>query len=70
MLLETLNERMRHWSSQQKIGDVFLYIIDFLKVYTEYVNNFDKANDTLQQSLKNNPRLENFLKVSLSFFQR
>lgn len=50
MLLEGLNQRMARWSSKQYLGDVFLYMADFFRVYTEYINNFDKAQKELIRS--------------------
>lgn len=48
------------------IGDVFLKLAPFLKLYTQYVNNFDLATETYERLCKNSEEflvlLENFKK--------
>lgn len=61
MLLEGLKSRMNSWSSQQKIGDVFLSMADFLKCYTTYVNNYDEAHLLLRNLVKENPKFAKFI---------
>jgi len=82
MLLEGLNNKMRHWSSKQTIGDVFLYLVrfhllnwffvpphkihlqgDFLKSYTDYINNYDNSQLTVLKCKDNSPRFARFLEV-------
>jgi hypothetical protein len=48
-----LEERVSKWSPHQKIGQVFLSIVPFLKVYTGYVNNYNQAMATLEECKKN-----------------
>eukprot|EP01103_Thecamoeba_quadrilineata_P012938 TRINITY_DN3461_c0_g3_i1.p1 TRINITY_DN3461_c0_g3~~TRINITY_DN3461_c0_g3_i1.p1 ORF type:complete len:1135 (+),score=225.33 TRINITY_DN3461_c0_g3_i1:436-3405(+) len=61
MLLEAINERMKCWHPSQKIGDIFLKMIDFLKSYVDYVNNYDIATQTLLSCRKSSVRLCQFL---------
>lgn len=45
-----IKERMENWYSEgQRLGDIFLRLTDFLKVYTAYVNNYNDAIKTLQE---------------------
>uniref|UniRef100_A0A8D0H094 FYVE, RhoGEF and PH domain containing 2 n=1 Tax=Sphenodon punctatus TaxID=8508 RepID=A0A8D0H094_SPHPU len=41
--LPELQKRMRDWSSNPRIGDIIQKVAPFLKMYGEYVKNFDKA---------------------------
>eukprot|EP01103_Thecamoeba_quadrilineata_P016888 TRINITY_DN5796_c0_g1_i1.p1 TRINITY_DN5796_c0_g1~~TRINITY_DN5796_c0_g1_i1.p1 ORF type:complete len:709 (-),score=119.69 TRINITY_DN5796_c0_g1_i1:268-2394(-) len=60
-LLEQLEERLSHWSPNCCIGEIFLKIVDFLKVYTKYCQNFDSAMRLLENLIKLNPKLDDFL---------
>jgi len=62
MLLRTLSERIEKWSHFQCLGDVFLKMTDFLRVYTQYVNNFNSALTTISLS-KQHPQLGPFLQM-------
>ncbi|XP_060081887.1 FYVE, RhoGEF and PH domain-containing protein 4-like [Ylistrum balloti] len=42
-LLPQLENRMKNWESDPKIGDLMRSNAPFLKLYTEYVKNFDHA---------------------------
>ncbi|KAL6075687.1 RhoGEF domain containing protein [Balamuthia mandrillaris] len=42
-LLHDLEERMAEWSFDQCLGDIFKRMVSFMKVYTSYVNQYDKA---------------------------
>jgi hypothetical protein len=46
MMLGQLKERLSRWNHFQRLGDIFLRMTEFLKVYTQYVKNF---NDALRQ---------------------
>lgn len=53
-LLPQLEERMKNWSTSPRIGDIMKNFAPFLKMYTEYVKNFDYAMNlisTLQQKV-------------------
>jgi len=47
MLLEGLDRRVRQWGPETQIGDYFLQMADFLRSYSDYVNNYDQAVETL-----------------------
>jgi hypothetical protein len=61
MLLEGLNSRLIKWSSKQCIGDIFLFMGEFLKTYTEYINNYRNSQIALLKCRTENPRLAKFL---------
>ncbi|XP_063613352.1 uncharacterized protein LOC134786636 [Penaeus indicus] len=42
-LLPQLEERMAQWEQNRRIGDIMKSFAPFLKMYTEYVRNFDNA---------------------------
>ncbi|OAD56479.1 FYVE, RhoGEF and PH domain-containing protein 4 [Eufriesea mexicana] len=47
-LLPQLQERMQNWESDPRIGDIMKNFAPFLKMYTEYVKNFDYAMNLIQ----------------------
>ncbi|CAL7937322.1 unnamed protein product [Xylocopa violacea] len=47
-LLPQLEERMQNWESDPRIGDIMKNFAPFLKMYTEYVKNFDYAMNLIQ----------------------
>ncbi|KAG7263039.1 hypothetical protein CRUP_009445 [Coryphaenoides rupestris] len=48
-LLPDLERRMGEWESRPRIGDILLKLTPFLKMYAEYVKNFDQAMELLKQ---------------------
>ena len=42
-ILQRLTERMKNWDHYRCISDIFLEIAPFLKMYIQYVNNYDQA---------------------------
>eukprot|EP01098_Paradermamoeba_levis_P003190 TRINITY_DN1484_c0_g9_i1.p1 TRINITY_DN1484_c0_g9~~TRINITY_DN1484_c0_g9_i1.p1 ORF type:complete len:304 (+),score=81.93 TRINITY_DN1484_c0_g9_i1:213-1124(+) len=52
-LLRELEPRIQNWSSTQCLGDVFLNMSKFLKVYTQYVNNYNIALATINECKQN-----------------
>lgn len=47
-LLEGIQGRITTWHPNQTIGDVFITMAAFMKVYTNYVKNFNNALSTIQ----------------------
>ncbi|XP_043252940.1 FYVE, RhoGEF and PH domain-containing protein 4-like [Colletes gigas] len=47
-LLPQLQERIQNWESDPRIGDIMKNFAPFLKMYTEYVKNFDYAMNLIQ----------------------
>lgn len=52
LLLQKLEERFQGWNSSKKIGDIFLFLTDSFKLYSQYVNGYDIAIQTLQECKK------------------
>lgn len=61
VLLELLSAKMRNWTSRQTIGDVFVYMADWFRVYTDYINNYDQSQSTLLRCKEESPRFAQFL---------
>ncbi|XP_072001396.1 FYVE, RhoGEF and PH domain-containing protein 4 isoform X3 [Engystomops pustulosus] len=47
-LLPDLESRMNEWSISPRIGDILQKLAPFLKMYAEYVKNFDNAMETVK----------------------
>uniref|UniRef100_A0A6B2KZN1 DH domain-containing protein n=1 Tax=Arcella intermedia TaxID=1963864 RepID=A0A6B2KZN1_9EUKA len=61
MLLDSLQSRISKWGNQQIVGDIFLYMGDCFKIYTDYINNFPHAQQTLQNVTRDNPKFKKWL---------
>eukprot|EP00002_Diphylleia_rotans_P002280 TRINITY_DN1144_c0_g4_i3.p1 TRINITY_DN1144_c0_g4~~TRINITY_DN1144_c0_g4_i3.p1 ORF type:complete len:544 (+),score=111.42 TRINITY_DN1144_c0_g4_i3:60-1691(+) len=48
---DKLHERLVKWSSEAMIGDIFVKMGPYLKIYTQYINNYDNAINTLRRQL-------------------
>ncbi|XP_029377860.1 FYVE, RhoGEF and PH domain-containing protein 4a isoform X2 [Echeneis naucrates] len=57
-LLPDLEKRMGEWSSKPRIGDILQKLTPFLKMYAEYVKNFDKAMELLKQWTDRSPQFK------------
>ncbi|XP_021930106.1 FYVE, RhoGEF and PH domain-containing protein 4-like [Zootermopsis nevadensis] len=55
-LLPQLEARMTNWDQEQKIGDIMKNFAPFLKLYTEYVKNFDNAMNIISALAAKNQR--------------
>ena len=55
LLSAQLEERLGNWySAGQRIGDIFSKIVKMLKIYTDYVNNYDTSLDEVARLRKTN----------------
>jgi len=61
-LLKQFRTRVESWESQPLLGDVFTTLSPFLKVYTTYVENFEKGSVTLKNAKKQNSQFNAFLR--------
>ncbi|KAL6078206.1 hypothetical protein QOT17_001810 [Balamuthia mandrillaris] len=52
-LTESLRDRLKHWHVEQRIGDVFLSVMDYFHVYSDYCNNYNEALLLLSQREQN-----------------
>lgn len=55
-LLPQLEERMKVWDNKPRIGDIMKEFAPFLKLYTEYVKNFDSAMSLINATQAKNTR--------------
>ena len=51
-LIRSLRSRIAAWSDDTLLGEVFICQAPMLKLYTEFVNNYDDSMDTLDDLLK------------------
>uniref|UniRef100_A0A8C3IMZ2 FYVE, RhoGEF and PH domain containing 2 n=1 Tax=Chrysemys picta bellii TaxID=8478 RepID=A0A8C3IMZ2_CHRPI len=59
--LPELQKRMEDWSSNPRIGDVIQKLAPFLKMYGEYVKNFDKAVELITTWWEKSPPFQEFI---------
>jgi len=45
--LKQLDSRVSAWEWRQQLGDLFLGMIDFLKIYIQFVNNYNTSMDKI-----------------------
>uniref|UniRef100_A0A672HFJ8 FYVE, RhoGEF and PH domain-containing protein 4-like n=1 Tax=Salarias fasciatus TaxID=181472 RepID=A0A672HFJ8_SALFA len=57
-LLPDLEKRMGEWASTPRIGDILQKLTPFLKMYAEYVKNFDKAMELLKHWTDRSPQFK------------
>ncbi|KAK0146043.1 FYVE, RhoGEF and PH domain-containing protein 4 [Merluccius polli] len=57
-LLPDLERRMGEWESTPRIGDILLKLTPFLKMYAEYVKNFDQAMELLKLWTDRSPQFK------------
>ena len=55
-LLEELRKRLQSWENDPRLGDIMIRIAPFLKLYSDYVANFDIANSVLNDCLNKEKR--------------
>eukprot|EP00794_Sanderia_malayensis_P006103 gene6103-6807_t len=61
MLRPDLEKRILNWSANEKIGDIFKTLGHCLKLYTDYVKNFDHAISTLNQWMKKSAKFASII---------
>ena len=62
ILLETLDQRIKVWNPETSLlGDFFMKVTDFLRIYVDYVNNFDLAINFITSQKQSNKALKQFL---------
>jgi hypothetical protein len=64
-LLNNLDDRIKNLNNSTCVGDIFLELVPFLKMYGQYVCNHTNAIETLQDRLESRPKLRQFLEVML-----
>jgi hypothetical protein len=66
LLLKQLEERTNSWSATSVIGDIFVNMADYMKIYRSFVNNYAKAH----QALKECHRDPTFVEYVKSVYER
>eukprot|EP01119_Soliformovum_irregulare_P018598 TRINITY_DN5740_c0_g1_i2.p1 TRINITY_DN5740_c0_g1~~TRINITY_DN5740_c0_g1_i2.p1 ORF type:complete len:250 (-),score=44.15 TRINITY_DN5740_c0_g1_i2:18-767(-) len=62
VLLEDLKKRLQTWTPGQRIGDIFLQLVPFMKLYEVYINNYNNAVAFLTSITQTRVRFHMFLK--------
>ncbi|XP_068615873.1 FYVE, RhoGEF and PH domain-containing protein 4-like, partial [Brachionichthys hirsutus] len=60
-LLPDLQKRMGEWETTPRIGDILQKLTPFLKMYAEYVSNFDQAMELVKQWTDRSPQFKAIL---------
>eukprot|EP01103_Thecamoeba_quadrilineata_P005211 TRINITY_DN15037_c0_g1_i1.p1 TRINITY_DN15037_c0_g1~~TRINITY_DN15037_c0_g1_i1.p1 ORF type:complete len:1038 (-),score=173.55 TRINITY_DN15037_c0_g1_i1:67-3180(-) len=59
-LLNDLSPRIDQWTPSQLIGDVFLFLFNFLKIYTQYIADYNTKISTIRECMER-PEFTKFL---------
>ena len=60
--LTNVENRMKNWNeNEQKLGDIFLREVDYLKMYTNYVRNYNESVKEVSICKKKSPKFSEFL---------
>lgn len=63
-ILDELEPVVKNWKAENEIGKIFQkHKQDFLTVYPQYVNFYEKTKEMIEQCVKKYPRFKSFLKV-------
>jgi hypothetical protein len=57
-----VQERIEQWHFYQKIGDIFLKLAAFFKMYSAYCEDYEKAITRAKQIQREKPRFDAFIK--------
>ncbi|TRZ10472.1 hypothetical protein HGM15179_016638 [Zosterops borbonicus] len=57
-LLPELEKRMQEWTTTPRIGDILQKLAPFLKMYGEYVKNFDNAMELVKMWTERSPQFK------------
>lgn len=60
-LLAGLRERLKAWHDKQLLGDVLLDLTPFLKMYTQYTGNYERAVELLDEYENDNKAFISFM---------
>jgi hypothetical protein len=52
-LLDSISKRVEDWHENQLIGDIFLKMAPFFRIYSHYQNNYEKSGITLTRCQAN-----------------
>lgn len=62
-LLDDLEKRHVNWTPTTCIGDIFLRFAPYLKLYTQYVNNYNVSAASITQLTESKPKFREFLQT-------
>lgn len=65
-LLSELEKRYKIWSPYQRIGDVFLQLLPYFKMYVAYLKSFPQAIATLQRLTSTSSQMKQFFSRAAS----
>ncbi|EGC39822.1 hypothetical protein DICPUDRAFT_26275, partial [Dictyostelium purpureum] len=57
-----IQDKMTQWYQSKKLGEIFIRLSPYFKLYTEYCSNYDKAIARLKQKTEESKDLSMFLK--------
>jgi hypothetical protein len=60
-LLAKLETRVDSWNEESILGDIFVEMGDYLKVYRSYINNYATANEIYRNLIKQDKKFTEFL---------
>nr|XP_015208063.1 PREDICTED: FYVE, RhoGEF and PH domain-containing protein 1 [Lepisosteus oculatus] len=60
-LLPALEKRMEEWDSNPRIGDILQKLAPFLKMYGEYVKNFDRAMELVNSWMERSSQFKTII---------
>lgn len=52
-LFSDLEARLKSWTTQSTIGDIFMDVAPYFKMYNQYGNNYETSIETLNECMKN-----------------
>mmetsp|Transcript_11239 Transcript_11239/g.45709 ORF Transcript_11239/g.45709 Transcript_11239/m.45709 type:complete len:517 (+) Transcript_11239:76-1626(+) len=61
VFMNDIENRVKNWGSQQLVGDIFLSLAPYLKLYTQYCSNYDYSMNLVQMQKKTNGAFSAFL---------
>jgi len=61
LLKEDIKARIDNWAANVKVGDIFVKMTEYLKIYTQYITSYDLAIQTLINCRKKNKRLDQWI---------
>merc|ERR1712137_39185 len=62
LFMSSLREKVKSWTDESKVGDIFLAIAPGFKFYTQYCSNYDTSIGLVQSCKKDNSQFSQFLK--------
>jgi len=61
LLKDDITNKVDHWHYNQTIGDVFRFMTEHLKLYTEYITNYNVSLSTYESLRKKNKKFDQWI---------